>query len=160
MRILSEFIQEDTKIITVQIGLNEEIEVKRKKRSKNSNSYFWKLLQELCLELNLDVIQEYRKRIKELGIFQTFELDTKNVPTFEFLWGDRGLAWFTEKVEEIGNKTIINAYYGSSSFNSKQMSKLIDNLVQDCRSVGIQTLEDIEIEELIRREYDGDTIRT
>lgn len=160
MRILSEFIQEDTKIITVQIGLNEEIEVKRKKRSKNANSYFWTLLQQLCLELNLDVIQEYRKRIKELGIFQTFELDTKNVPTFEFLWGDRGLAWFTEKVEEIGNKTIINAYYGSSSFNSKQMSKLIDNLVQDCRTVGIQTLEDIEIEELIRREYDGDRIRT
>jgi hypothetical protein len=160
MRVLSEFIQEDSKIITVQIGLNEEIEVKRKKRSKNANSYFWKLLQELCLELNLDVIQEYRKRIKELGIFQTFELDTKNVSTFEFLWNDKGLAFFTEKVEEIGNKTIINAYYGSSSFNSKQMSKLIDNLVQDCRSVGIQTLEDIEIEELIRREYDGDRIRT
>ena len=153
MRILSEFIQENSKIITVQIGLNEEIEVKRKKRSNNANSYFWALLQQLCFELNLDVIQEYRKRIKELGIFQTFELDTKNVPTFEFLWGDRGLAWFTEKVEEIGNKTVINAYYGSSSFNSKQMSKLIDNLVQDCRSVGIQTLEDIEIDELIRREY-------
>ena len=27
MRILSEFIQEDSKIITIQIGLNEEIEV-------------------------------------------------------------------------------------------------------------------------------------
>ena len=37
MRILSEFIQEDSKIITIQIGLNEEIEVKRKKRSKNAN---------------------------------------------------------------------------------------------------------------------------
>lgn len=149
MRILSEFIQEDSKIITIQIGLNEEIEVKKKKRSKNANSYFWELLQKLCLEMNLDVIQEYRKRVKELGIFQTFELDTKNVPTFEILWGDRGIAWFTEKVEEIGNKTIINAYYGSSSYNSKQMSKLIDSLVQDCRSVGIQTLDDIEIERLV-----------
>jgi len=160
MRILSEFVQENSKIITVQIGLNEEIEVKRKKRSKNSNSYFWELLQKLCLEMNLDIIQEYRKRVKELGIFQTFELDTKNLATFEKLWGDRGLAWFTEKVEESGNKTIINAYYGSSSYNSKQMSKLIDNLVQDCRSVGIQTLEDLEIEELIRSEYDRSTIRT
>ena len=27
MRILSEFIQENTKILTIQIGLNEEIEV-------------------------------------------------------------------------------------------------------------------------------------
>ena len=153
MRILSEFIQENTKILTIQIGLNEEIEVKRKKRSKDSNSYFWKLLQELCFELNLDVIQEYRKRVKELGIFQTFILDTKNVPTFERLWTDRGIAFFTEKVDEIGEKTTLNAYYGSSSYNSKQMSRLIDNLVQDCKSVGIQTLDEIEIEELIRREY-------
>ena len=153
MRILSEFIQENSKILTIQIGLNEEIEVKRKKRSNKANSYYWKMLQTLCYEMNLDVITEYKKRVKELGIFKQWEIDTENVPTFVHLWEDRGIAWFTEKVEEIGNKTIINAYYGSSSYNSKQMSKLIDNLIQDCRSVGIQTLEDIELEELIRSEY-------
>ena len=153
MRILSEFVNDKTKIITVEINKNEEIEVKKKKRSKNSNSYFWEMLQQLCFELNLDVIQEYRKRVKELGVFQTFELDTKNLATFEFVWCSRGKGWFTEKVDEIGNKTILNAYYGSSSYNSKQMSRLIDNLVQDCKEVGIQTLDDKDIEELIRREY-------
>lgn len=153
MRILSEFIQEDTKIITVQIGKNEELEVKRKKRSNNANSYFWELLQKLCFEMNLDVIQEYRKRVKELGIFQTFELDIKNAPTFEFLWSSRGIGWFTEKVDEIGSKVILNAYYGSSSYNSRQFSRLLDNLVQDCRSIGVETLDDIELEEL-RRNYD------
>lgn len=153
MRILSEFIQEDTKILTIQINKNEEIEVKRKKRSNKANAYFWELLQQLCFEMNVDLIEEYRKRVKELGICQTFELDNKNVPTFVHLWESNGVAWFIEKVEEIGNKTIINAYYGSSSYNSKQFSKLLDNLVQDCKSVGIQTLEDIELKELIRREY-------
>lgn len=155
MRILSEFIQEDSKILTIQIGLNEEIEVKRKKRSKNSNSYFWELLQKLCFEMNVDLIEEYRKRVKELGICQTFELDNKNLATFEHLWTANGIAWFTEKVEQGANKTIINAYYGSSSYNSKQFSKLLDNLVQDCREVGIQTLDDLEINELIRREYEN-----
>ena len=154
MRILSEFIQRDSKILTIQIGKDEEVEVKKKKRCKNANSYLWKLLQELCEEMNIDVIGEYRRRVKELGIFKQWEIDTLNVPTFEKLWCDRGIAWFTEKVEEIGGKTIINAYYGSSSYNSKQFSKLLDNLVQDCRSVGIKTLEDIELEELIRSEYD------
>ena len=153
MRILSEFVQFDTKILTIQINKDEEVYVKKKKRSKNANAYFWELLQQLCFEMNLDVIQEYKKRVKELGIFKQWEIDTCNVPTFEKLWSDRGIAWFTEIVEEIGNKTIINAYYGSSSYNSKQFSKLLDSLVQDCRSVGIQTLEDIELEELIRSEY-------
>lgn len=154
MRILSEFIQDNTKIITIQIGINEDIEVKRKKRSSQSNKYFWELLQQLCEEMNIDVIQEYKKRVKELGIFRYWEIDTKNVPTFTKMWEDKGIAWFVEKVEEIGGKTCLNAYYGSSSYNSKQMSRLIDNLVQDCRSIGIKTLEDIEIEEMIRSEYE------
>lgn len=154
MRILSEFIQDNTKIITIQIGINEDIEVKRKKRSSQANKYFWELLQQLCEEMNIDVIQEYRKRVKELGIFRYWEIDTKNVPTFTKMWEDKGIAWFVEKVEEIGGKTCLNAYYGSSSFSSKQMNRLIDNLVQDCRSIGIKTLEDIEIEEMIRSEYE------
>ena len=160
MRILSEFIQEDSKIITIQIGLNEEIEVKRKKRSKNSNSYYWSLLTQLCQEMNIDLIEEYKRRVKELGICKTIEIDTKDMPFFNHLWNDRGCAWFTEKVEEIGNKTILNAYYGSSSYNSKQMSRLLDNLIQDCKEVGIQTLDELEIQELIRSEYDRDTFRT
>ena len=150
MRVLSEFIQGDTKIITLQIGINEEVEVKRKRRSKNANAYFWELLQQLCYELNLDLIQEYKKRVKELGIFRQWEIDSKNVPTFIKMWEDKGIAWFCEIVEEIGEKAIINAYYGSSSYNSSQMSKLIDNLVEDCETVGIQTMSDEEIAELIR----------
>ena len=153
MRILSEFINERTKILTIEINKDEEIEVKRKKRSKKANAYFWELLQELCFEMNIDVIEEYKKRVKELGIFQTFVLDTKNLATFTHLWETNGISWFVEKVEENGDKTTINAYYGSSSYNSKQFSRLLDNLVQDCKSVGIQTLDEREIEELIRREY-------
>ena len=154
MKILSEFIYEDKKILTIELKKGEEIEVKRKKRSRNANSYFWTLLQQLCEELNLDVIQEYKNRVKALGIFRQWEIDTKNVPTFVQTWEDKGIAWFCEIVEEIGEKTIINSYYGSSSYNSKQMSVLIDNLVQDCVAVGIQTMSDEEIKELIRSEYE------
>lgn len=153
MRVLSEFVQGDTKIVTIQIGKDEEIEVKRKKRSNKANRYMWELLQQMSEVMNLNVIEEYKRRVKELGIFRQWEIDTINVPTFEKMWEDKGVAWFTEKVEEVGNKTIINAYYGSSSYNSKQFSRLLDGVVQDCHSIGIKTLEDLEIEELIKSEY-------
>ena len=35
---------------------------------------------------------------------------------------------------------MIRAYYGSSTYNSKQMSRLIDMAVQDCREQGIEVL--------------------
>lgn len=150
MRILSEFIQEDTKILTIQINKNEEIQVKKKKRSKDQNAYFWELLQQLCEEMNLNVIDEYRKRVKELGICRQWKIANENVPTFVKMWEDRGIAWFVEQIEVDGEETLLNAYYGSSSYSTSQMKRLLDNLIQDCKEVGIQTLDELEIEALRR----------
>lgn len=134
--------------------LSIDIKKYRKKRSLDANKYFWKLLQEICEIQEEDTIEEYKKRVKELGIFRQFRIETENISTFEKMWTAQGVAWFCEifDTEIIGNKEfkIINAYYGSSSFNSKQMSRLIDNLVQDCQAIGIETKPKEEIESLIR----------
>lgn len=62
-----------------------------------------------------------------------------------------GIAWFTEIVDIAENdKIVVNAYYGSSSYNSKQMSRLIENLVQDCQAVGIETKSVEEINSLLK----------
>ncbi len=131
-----------------------EVKEVKKKRSINANNYFWKLLQELCELQNLDTIEEYKKRVKELGIFRRFRIETRDVKTFKIMWQDKGIAWFCEiaDTEYIGNIEfkIINAYYGSSSFNSKQMSRLIDGVVQDCQAVGIETKPKAEIDSLLR----------
>ena len=151
---LQKQVEDNSKWVDDLFLKDEEIEAKKKKRSKNANAYFWELLQQLCYEMNLDVIQEYRKRVKELGIFRQWEIETKNIPTFIKMWEQNGIAWFTEIVEQIQDITVINAYYGSSSYSSSQMCRLITNLVQDCKQIGIQTLDDLELEELMRSEYD------
>lgn len=131
-----------------------EVKEVKKKRSINANNYFWKLLQELCELQDLDAIEEYKKRVKELAIFRRFRIETKDVKTFEIMWQDKGIAWFCEiaDTEYISNVEfkIINAYYGSSSFNSKQMSRLIDGVVQDCKAVGIETKCEAEICSLLK----------
>ncbi len=133
--------------------LSIEIKKYRKKRSLDANKYFWKLLQEICELQEIDTIEEYKNRVKELGIFRQFKIMTEDVKTFKKVWTDRGIAWFCEiaDTDYIGNTEfkIINAYYGSSSFNSKQMSRLIDNLVQDCQAVGIETKTPNEIKALL-----------
>jgi hypothetical protein len=133
--------------------LNIELKKYRKPRSLDANKYFWKLLQEVCDYKDIDTIEEYKRRVKELGIFKQFKIMTQDVKTFEKIWTDRGIAWFCEIVDTtyIGDTEfkIINAYYGSSSYNSKQMSRLIDNLVQDCKAVGIETKPQSEIDSLL-----------
>lgn len=134
--------------------LSIEIKKYRKSRSLNANKYFWKLLQEVCDFKDIETIEEYKRRVKELGIFRQFKIMTQDVKTFEKVWTDRGIAWFCEiaDTDYIGDTEfkIINAYYGSSSYNTKQMSRLIDNLVQDCKAVGIETKSPAELESLLR----------
>lgn len=134
--------------------LNVELKKYREKRSINANNYFWKLLQELCDLAEIETIEEYKRRVKELGIFRRFKIEKDNIKTFEKMWTTQGIAWFceiadTEYIGDIEFK-IINAYYGSSSFNTKQMSRLINDLVQDCQAYGIETKTPAEIENLLR----------
>ena len=133
--------------------LSIELKKYRAKRSINANNYFWKLLQELCETIEIDTIEDYKRRVKELGIFRTFKIEKENISTFKKMWTAQGIAWFCEvaDTEYMGDTEfkIIHAYYGSSSFNSKQMSRLIDNLVQDCQAVGVKTKTDEEIRALI-----------
>lgn len=136
-------------------GLKLKIEAKKyiKKRTTNANNYFWKLLQELCEIAEKDTIEEYKRRVKELGIFRRFKIETENIKTFEKMWTTQGIAWFCEiaDTEYIKNTEfkIVNAYYGSSSFNSKQMSRLIDGVVQDCKAYEIETKSQAEIDSLL-----------
>lgn len=135
------------------IKLSIQVKKWQKKRSINANNYFWKLLSEYSEEKNVDTIEEYKERVKRLGIFRRFRIEDKDKKTFEIMWQDKGIAWFcetadTEYIGDIEFK-IINAYYGSSSFNSKQMSRLINDLVEDCKEVGIETKSDAEIKSLL-----------
>ena len=136
-------------------GLKLKIEAKKyiKKKSKNANNYFWELLTEYSEEKEIDIIKEYKERVKRLGIFRRFRIEKDNISTFEKMWTEQGIAWFcdiadTEYIGEIEFK-IINAYYGSSSYNSKQMSRLINDLVEDCKEVRIETKTPAEIKSLL-----------
>ena len=133
--------------------LNIDLKKYRKKRSINANNYFWKLLQEYCDEKEVDTIEEYKERTKRLGIFRISRVEAKDVETFKKSWENFGIAWFceiydTEYLQNIEFK-VLHLYYGSSSFNTKQMSRLINDLVEDCKEVGIETKTPSEIKSLL-----------
>ena len=133
--------------------LDLEITEHKEKRRINANNYFWLMLQKLCNKQDLDTIEEYRRRVKELGIFRIMSTEAENVKTIRKIWEEKGTAWFVEEFDteykgDIEFKTL-HLYYGSSSFNTKSMSRLIDNLVQDCHAVGIETKPQEEIKSLL-----------
>ena len=76
-------------------------------------------------------------------------INKEAVPTFIKIWNDRGLGWICETMDtKISGLVEVLAYYGTSSYSTKQMANFIDYIVQEAKSLGIQTLTPNEIEHL------------
>jgi hypothetical protein len=113
----------------------------RKSRSLNANSYMWVLCESLSEKLGIDKEDIYRRAVKESGLSRDLELPNDAIPTMQRAWERQGIAWFSEKVDGVTeNKSLVRFYYGSSCYNSKQMARLLDNIVQECHAQEIDTL--------------------
>jgi hypothetical protein len=42
-------------------------------------------------------------------------------------------------------------YYGSSTYDTAQMSRLINNIIEECRQLGIETKSEEEVQSLLRQ---------
>ena len=74
------------------------------------------------------------------------------LPRFKRDWEGKGLGWFVEvasKSKDVDNATVVRAYYGSSTYNTDEMSRLIDYIVQDAQSLGIDVKPEEEIKSLL-----------
>ena len=119
-----------------------ELKEKKERRSLDANAYFWKLLTELADALTTTKESLYLKYVREVGPYKDFTLSPDEAQTFRTAWSMLGTGWPTEQVDYTPDReqVIVRAYYGSSQYNKKQMSRLIDSVVEDCVTVGIETL--------------------
>ena len=119
-----------------------EVKQHREKRSLDANAYCWTLLDKLAEALHSTKEELYLHKVREVGPYKDFSLTEDEAKTFRVAWERLGTGWPTEKVDydQDGDRVVIRAYYGSSTYNTKQMSRLIDSIVEDCKSVGIETL--------------------
>lgn len=139
-------VNETAQAISFVLGLKSKLYdcvLKRhgKKRSLDANAYYWKLCGDLALEMGSTPLDTYRRHVRGIGNYETLCMETRAVEEFTKLWTSGHLGRFVETRESklLGCTTVL-AYYGSSDFDTKQMSRLIDNCIQDCRAVGIETL--------------------
>lgn len=124
-----------------------EIKKYRKKRSLDANSYAWTLIDKIASELGMSKIEVYRNAIKNIGgVSDIVCVMDEAVEKLRQGWEKHGLGWQTETMEsKIPGCTNVILYYGSSVYDTKQMSQLIDNLVQDAKALGIETATPEEI---------------
>ena len=120
------------------------------KRSRTANAYAWVLITKLSEVLNYPKEEIYRRAVSEIGGKSTvMSLRTNAVNDFKRAFVNGHIGRNVEILHSDAEKTDLLITYGSSDFDRKQMSQLIDNLVQDCLAVGIETKDQNYIDSLL-----------
>lgn len=126
-----------------------EIKEYKTKRSLNANAYAWVLIGKIADVVGNTKEEVYREYIKNKGIYRVITIDEKAASTFIKVWQEQGLGWLCEtSTTKIVGLVDVIAYYGTSSYNSKQMANFIDYIVQEAKDLNIETLPPSEIEKL------------
>lgn len=116
-----------------------EISSAVKKRSVNANNYAWELISKLSKAMQIDKDAIYCAAVRSVGAFNVLEMAPEAFDDFKRVWEKQGMAWFADHYDVHDGKIVVHAYYGSSSYDTRQMSQFIDYLKQDCESIGIET---------------------
>lgn len=134
-----------------------EVKEHRKKRSLDANAYAWVLIHKLAEVMRLSPVEVYRQAIQEIsGNCEVVPIKDDAVEQFKQAWSHNGLGWICNDMgkSKLPGYRNLMVYYGSSVYNSKQMSDLIENLVQDCKSLDIDVMTERE-RSLLLEEWGG-----
>ena len=121
-----------------------EIKQERKGRSLNANAYYWRLCGELSAVLRIPPNDIYRQHIRDVGgNYEIIRIPARAVQSFTRSWCEGHVG---RVIEDMGadrnnaNFRYLQVYYGSSDYDTRQMSRLIELMVTDCKAHGVETL--------------------
>ena len=122
------------------------IEVKKatNRRSRDANSFAWVLIDRIAEKMHIAKKDVYRSAIREIGgVSETICVRDQAVDRLRSGWEKNGIGWQTETMpSKLPGCTNVVLYYGSSTYDTAQMSRLIDLLIQEAEQLGIPTLRD------------------
>lgn len=130
--------------------LSIEVKPFRQRRSLDANAYAWVLMDRLAEKLSESKEDIYRGYIKDIGGNSEIVCIKNNaVERLCEGWGKNGIGWQTDTFpSKLDGCTNVILYYGSSTYDTAQMSRLLDLIIQDCKQLGIPTETPDEIARL------------
>ena len=126
----------------------------RQKRSLDANAYAWVLMGKLANKVGLPKEDVYREFVKDVGDnYEIIPIRNDAVVGWISAWQDRGTGWVCDILGEskLDGYTNVICYYGSSTYDSKQMSRLIDLIVWECKNQNIEVMTPAELAILMDR---------
>ena len=137
-----------------------KIEIKKasKRKSLEANAFLWQLCGQIAIKSskfsNDGKNDVYREAIRAKGIWQEVYIRNDAVETFIRNWSSGGIGWFVDIIDEFQNKKgetfkELHVYFGTSTYNSAELSHVIDYVVNMAEDLNISTITPKEEERML-----------
>ena len=123
----------------------------KKKRSLDANAYFFVLVDKIAAVTGIPKTEVYRHAVREIGgNCDTVCVMEKAADALCDGWERNGLGWQTERFpSKLPGCVNVTLYYGSSTYDAATMQRLIRNVQEDARSLGIETEPEDKVNALL-----------
>ena len=128
--------------------LSVEIKQHRIRRSLDANAMLWVMLDKMAQALRTIKDEIYLQMLDRYGVFTHIVVKPEVVERVKQEW---------RTVRELGEIIVngktgiqLQCYFGSSTYNTKEFSVLLDGVINEAKELGIDTMSDAEKESLIK----------
>ena len=131
-----------------------KVEIKKaaNRRSRDANAFAWVLIDKIAEKTRVPKAEVYRQAIREIGgVSEVVCVQEKAADRLCEGWQKNGIGWQAERLpSKLPGCVNVVLYYGSSTYDTAQMSRLLDLLIQEAEQQGIPTLRD-EADALLKK---------
>lgn len=127
-----------------------EIKEHRKKRSLDANAMLWSLINQMSVVLRIPPDEIYQGYIPDVGDNFTWHPEKpETVKRFSEGWCRGHIGRMVDDVgpcrlPDLRGYRLLKCYYGSSEYDVPTFSRLLGLVIQDCKSIGIETISERE----------------
>ena len=129
-----------------------EIKEQRKGRSLDANAYCWVLCDKIASTkgLLLKKTDVYKQAIRDYGVTTVVPIKTDLLNVVLRTWDGQGIGNDHDIIGQSKHEgyTNVRLYVGSSQYNTKEMSVLLDGIIADAQELGIETMTPNKLAEL------------
>ena len=121
-------------------------------RSLSANNYAWVLIDQIAAKTGIPESEVYRTAIREIGgVSDFYGMKEAAFESFCEIWTKGHEGRQVQIIPGSAKPGWINvrAWKGSSDFDSAQMARLIDSLVQEAEAQGIPTYPESKLERMV-----------
>lgn len=137
---------------------DEQVNIEIKKyhpgRSRTANDFCWAMCTDIgnALMPPLPKEQVYRRAIRAVGVHEPLPIREDAVEAFQRRWAAKGTGWFAEVIDDskIHGYKLVFAYYGSSTYDTAEMNRLIDYLIDEMQQMDLPIPASKEKEDLLK----------